>query len=194
MSINSFLDKKIKKSINSETNLIIKEKQASSDNDLLDNQLINLEDDIEIEKLEKEFEHIEKKIVYKNHPKNYGNLWTDEQRHTILKLMKKNDYTNQNNLYDEEVISKIAVKLERTDYGVKEEIRKMLYNDYIGGLGYNSLSLKYNIPESYIKLLIKIHLEKNGKKILESIQIENNILKSMIENIKLKKELDELNK
>ncbi len=175
MSINHFLDKKMK--TNLKINLV--------NDDLLDNESLNLE---------KEFEYIEKKIIKKNHPKNYGNIWTTEERNIILKQMKKNNYNNQTNLYDEEIITKIATKLERTEYAVKEEIKKMIYNDYLTYLNYNLLNSKYNIPESYIKLLIKIYLEKNGKKIIESIQLENNILKNTIENIKLKRELEELKK
>jgi hypothetical protein len=149
-------------------------------------------DDVEFE-LELEKELFTKSHLLKTHPKNYGHIWTDDERKIILRYLKKNNSSTDFNLYDDLTIQKIAKKIERSEYGVKEEIKKMIFNDYISE--YNSLtqlSKKYNTPEYNIKILIRIYLEKYGKKTLYPMEIENKILKCQIENIKLRKELREL--
>jgi hypothetical protein len=154
----------------------------------------NLDDAIELQKLEKELDE-KSNIIY---PKNHGNLWSDEERLIILNYLKKNNYSNNiinynSNLYDEKIIQKIAKKTERSEYGIKEEIKKMIFNDYINVYDtLSKISKKYCIPEHNIKILIRIYLEKNGKKIIFPLEMENNILKLQVENIKLKKELKEL--
>jgi hypothetical protein len=183
-SINNFIENKIK------YNKIIKNTN-SIDNEYENNELDILHDEIELEKLENEL--YTKSHIIKNYPKNYGNLWNDDERKIILSNLKKNNYINNPNLYDELVIEKIAKKTERSEHGVKEEIKKMIFNDYIYNLySYCELANKYHIPEHNIKLLIRIYIEKYAKKILYPIEIENKILKYQIENIKLKKELKEL--
>lgn len=174
-SINNFMTTKIK-----HDKMI---KQINDDTD-------SLYDEIEIEKLENELYNKSHSI---NYPKNYGNLWNDDERTLILNYMKKNTNFNNTSLYDDKIILKIAKKIERSEIGVKEEIKKMIFNDYIGEhCSLSKLSIKYNIPESNILILIKKYLEKNGKKCLYPIEMENKILKCKIENIKLKKELKEL--
>lgn len=184
-----------KKILSSSVNNLIENKIKQNNFDEGEiNELEELEvlhDEIELEKLEKEL--YTKSHISKNYPKNYGNLWIEDERKIILKYLKKNNYINNSNLYDDLVIEKIASKTERSEHGVKEEIKKMIFNDYISNN--NSLcelANKYNIPEQNIKILIKIYLEKYGKKILYPIELENKILKYQIENIKLKKELKEL--
>lgn len=167
--------------------------------DNLDN-LNDLSDEIELEKLEKEFAF--KCSNGTTQPKNYGNMWNDEERKIILSYMKKNNYSSSfndsngltgSNLYDDKIIQKIAKKTERSEHGVKEEIKKMIFNDYMGEFDtYSKLSIKYNIPEHCIKVLIRIYLEKYGKKILYPLEIENKILKYQVENIKLRTELAKL--
>ena len=154
-------------------------------------------DELELEKLEDEINIINNSSKYysENQPKNYGNLWTDDERNIIIKCLKKNDFlgVNKSNLYDELVIQKIAKKTERSIVGIKEEIKKMIFKDYIWEFyTYSKLSVKYNIPEQNIKILIKLYLEKYGDKILSPLEIENKILKYQVENIKLKYELKEL--
>ena len=176
-SINNYIESKIK--FNKTT------KNTHNINEL--NESNNEDDDIELEKA-------------KNYPKNYGNFWTDKERKIILKYLKKNiisEETYGSNLYDETIIHKIAKKTERSEFGVKEEIKKMIFNDYMWNLDfifdtYEKLFDKYNIPEHNIKILIRIYLEKYGMKILYPIEIENKILKYQVENIKLKNELKEL--
>lgn len=157
----------------------------------------NSSDEIELDKLEDEINIIKNNSKYHNdsQPKNYGNLWTDDERKTIIKYLKKNDYSNSNNsnLYDELIIQKISKKIDRSENGVKEEIKKMIFKDYVWESdSYAKLSTKYNIPEHNIKILIKLYLEKYGEKILHPLEIENKILKYQVENIKLKLELREL--
>lgn len=184
-SVNDIIGNKIK------SNKIIKQTYYNDVNNDDTNDLDMLSDEIELEKLEKELEI--KSHGFINHPKNYGNFWTEDERTLILNYLKKNKYINNSNLYDETQIQKIAKKTERSEAGVKEEIKKMIFNDYIGEFySLTQLSTKYNIPEHNIKILIKLYLEKYGKKILYPIEIENKILKSQVENIKLKKELKEL--
>lgn len=148
--------------------------------------------EIEMENLEKEFTELS--VNKTTRPKNYGNLWNDNERNIIINYMKKNNYCHENNLnlFDEKIIQKISKKIERSDYAVKEEIKKMIAIDYIKEFDYAVVCEKYNIPESYIKLIIKSYLEKNEKKIILPMEIENKILKIKIENIKLKKELKKL--
>lgn len=200
-SVNNYIENKIKSGKIIKNNTIYNnynnDDNDDDDNYNNDNELTELDilsEEIEIEKLENELNTKMREL--KNHPKNYGNLWTDEERKIILKYLKKNSFsieTGATNLYDESVIQKIAYKIERSEYGVKEEIKKMIFNDYIGVFdSYTKLSIKYNIPENNIKILIKLYLEKYGKKILYPIEIENKILKYQVENIKLKAELREL--
>lgn len=192
-TVNNYIENKIKSGKIIKNNNIYNN-YNNNENDNIDNELDILSEEIEIEKLENELNTKMREL--KNHPKNYGNLWTDEERKIILKYLKKNSFTIETgatNLYDESVIHKIAEKTERSEYGVKEEIKKMIFNDYIGEFdSYTKLSIKYNIPENNIKILIKLYLEKYGKKILYPIEIENKILKYQVENIKLKAELREL--
>ncbi len=156
------------------------------------NKLNIIDDDIELEKLDNEF-NLKYHADYQ--PKNYGNLWNDDERKIILNYLKKNDNIDDINLYDDKIIQKIARKIERSECGIKEEIKKMIFYDYIeNNYTIENLSDKYNINQNKIKILIKMFLEKYGNKYLLPITIENNILKCKIENIKLKKELSELNK
>lgn len=185
-SVNNFIENKINNNIIKQTNDDINNFDNVNSNDIND-----LHDEIEIEKLENEL-YI-KSHSSKNYPKNYGNLWTNDERKIILNYLKKNTNFNNTSLYDDEIILKIAKKTERSKVGVKEEIKKMIFNDYIEELySLTQLSTKYNIPEPNIKILIKLYLEKYGKKCLYPIEIENLILKCRIENIKLKNELKEL--
>lgn len=188
-SINDYIENKIIKNVyafNKKNNTQI-DRNISSDESELD----KLEDDINIIKNTSNNQYTNQ---YTNQPKNYGNLWTEDDRKIILRYLKKNNYSNNNlNLYDESVIQKIAKKTERSEIGIKEEIKKMIFKDYIWNFEtYTKLAQKYNIPEHNIKILIKLYLEKYGEKILYPLEIENKILKYQVENIKLKYELREL--
>lgn len=172
-SINNLIENKIKFG-----------KKYLSTNTIANNDENNLDNDLEME--------LEKNCKYSN-PKNYGNLWSDDERKIILSCLKKNKEQDNSNIYNEHVIKKIAKKTERSEFGVKEEIKKMIFNDYMGDFNsLDQLSLKYNIPERNIKILIKLYLEKYGEKMLYPMEIENKILKYKVENLKLKKELREL--
>jgi len=179
--VNNFIENKIK------YNKIIKQNTYDTTNF---DDINTLHDEIEIEKLENELYTKSHSI---NCPKNYGNLWNDEERKIILNYLEKNSNFNNISLYDDEIIFKIAKKTDRSEVGVKEEIKKMIFNDYIDKFySLTQISDKYNIPEPNVKILIKNYLEKYGKKYLYPIEIENRILKYKVENIKLKKELNEL--
>ena len=175
-----------------------------------DDNLENLEDLKELEELEKEFKS--KVYSYKSgdyqKPKNHGNLWTEQEKLVILKWMEKNDYNNlicnmeSNNsngtneywagMFDDNIIDQLSQELQRTQGSIREEIKKMVFTEYLKTLDYISISKKFNIPETNIKIIVKKHLEKNEKIIISSIETENKLLKVQIENIKLKNELIEL--
>ena len=167
------------------------ENKLITSSDIEKEELYDNEEETEEDKLDREF-ILKTKSNSIQYPKNYGNLWTDKERDKILKYLKKNNFNETNEIFDEIVIIKLAKKLERTEYGIKEEIKKMIFNEYLEGFKYDKISEKFNIPETNIKLLIKLFIKKNGKKYLNSIEYENTLLKLKIENIKLKKELEEL--
>lgn len=180
-SINNFIEKKIKT-----TNINV--------NTITNSDIYEIEDNEQIDILEKEFT-LKSKLNLQSYPKNYGNLWTEKERKKILKSLGKNnhDINKESDLFDNQVISDIARLIERTEYGVKEEIKKMIFNDYLKGFDYKEIGEKFNIPESNIKMLIKIYLDKNGKKIINQIETENKILQLHIDNVQLKKKIKELN-
>jgi hypothetical protein len=184
--LNDKLKKKDKISMNSLIEKKIDYKDINAEIDYSDNE-------IELEKLEKEL-ILKSKINTIEYPKNYGNIWKDEERDKIIKYLKKNNISENSNIFDDTIINDLANILERTEHGVKEEIKKMIFNDFMNGYDYNKLSKKFNFLETNIKLIIKMYIEKNGKKIINSLEFENKLLKYKIENIKLKKELEELNK
>lgn len=192
---NSFEIKNIK-SINKKLNFSNSdnfENSENSENSEKKIKLTGVEDDyIELEKLEKE-------LVLKSgsnslsHPKNYGNIWNENERDKIKKYLKKNKFDTSYGMFDESNIFDIAKKLQRSEFGVKEEIKKMIFTDYMNGLNYEKISDKFNIPTNNIKLILKFYMEKNSKKIINQMENENKLLKLKVENMKLKKELEELN-
>ena len=191
--MNSYIENKIKSDSNNRFNNSDISNKLNKLNKLNKQCEFNMTDEeIELEKLDEEFDS---KYHSSNQPKNYGNLWNETDRKIILNYLKKNNNIDEINLYDNKIIQKIARKIERSECGIKEEIKKMIFNDYIeNNYTIKKLSDKYNINQNKIKILIKMFLEKYGDKYLLPIMIENNILKCKIENIKLKKELVELNK
>jgi hypothetical protein len=153
------------------------------------NDLSDINDELELIKLDEE---LLIKLDVTN-PKNHGKIWSESERKKIKKLLQNNIYKNNNELFDEQNILVISKTLERTEYAIKEEIKKMLFNDYMNGIDYDNLTKIYNIPESNIKIIIKLFIDKNSKKIIDQLENENKLLKLKVENIKLKKEISELN-
>lgn len=192
-SANDIISNKIKHDkINlSKKNILCNIVESNEIDDNSTDELDILSEQIELEKLENE-------LYLKSHksqsqPKNYGNMWVDGDRKIILSYLKKYSNITNSNLYDELTIQKIAKKTQRSEYGVKEEIKKMIFNDYIEEIySLSQLEEKYYMSKINLKVLIKSYLEKHGKKTLYPIEIENKILKSKIDNIKLKIELKEL--
>jgi len=188
-SINKLINEKISnnklenKLFYSNINNKDKQYESESDND----------NDIELELLEKELtaKTSNNTMVY---PKNYGNFWSDKERKVILKNLNKNQDKNHEGLFDETSITKIAQKIERTEHAVKEEIKKMIFNDFINGYDYSFIENKFNTKKKNNKIIIKSYLEKNGKKIINLMETENKIISLQLENIKLKKELFKLQK
>ncbi len=79
-------------------------------------------ENIELEKLEKEFT-IKSGYNSSLHPKNHGNIWSDEERNKIIKYLLKNKFNKNYGMFDESNIFDIAKKIERSEYAVKEEIK-----------------------------------------------------------------------
>ena len=173
-----------KKSINEIISDKIVKNDVNNTNDLSD-----INDELELIKLDEE---LLIKLDVTN-PKNHGKIWSESERKKIKKLLQNNIYKNNNELFDEQNILVISKTLERTEYAIKEEIKKMLFNDYMNGIYYDNLTKIYNIPESNIKIIIKLFIDKNSKKIIDQLENENKLLKLKVENIKLKKEISELN-
>ena len=198
--LNKKSHKKINKIIENKINYI--NKNDLDDDDLDDDLDEDLDEDLdntnnkddyyELAKLDKELS-LKSKTNSSLYPKNYGNIWNDEERKRIIKLLKKNEFKKNYGIFDESTIFDIAKKLERTEYAVKEEIKKMIYNDYIEGESYEKISSYFNIPITNIKLILRIYIEKNSQKIINQIEIENKLMRLKIENIKLRNELSELN-
>lgn len=198
MSINQIIEDKIIKNNKEQKNFIgieqINSDLSSFDIDNDDEKNDNNENKyLELEKINKEKNtNTNTNTNLSSTPKNHGNLWSDDERNKILKLLKKHDFDKNCGMFDETNITEIATKLERTSYAVKQEIKKMIYNDFIEGLSYDKISTNFNIPKSNIKLILKLYLEKKSKKITEQFNNENELLRLKIENIKLKKELQEI--
>lgn len=150
----------------------------------------DINDNESIELLEKEL-IIKAKSNSMKYPKNYGNIWLEKERKIILKYLK-NYEINKDGFFNEDAIIKIAKKIERTEYGIKEEIKKMIFNDFMLGHDNKYIENKFNICEQNIKLIIKLYMEKNGKKIINMMETENKIISLQIENIKLKNELKKI--
>lgn len=171
-------------------------------NDFINKKIIVSDEyinEFELNDEENELYDLEKELILKtksnsiSYPKNYGNTWIDEERIIILNLLKNNNLKYDSGLFNELSIIDIAKKLQRTEYGVREEIKKMIFMDLLNGNNYKKISEKFNIPESNIKLILKLYIEKNSKKIINSMELENYLLQLQIQNIKLKKELEKLN-
>jgi hypothetical protein len=182
-----------------ENTIIKKRYEFDINNDTEINSVVSMSNQHEKEE-ESDVEQLEKELISKiqknniNYPKNYGNVWSEEERNKVLKYLKKKNKSTNQNLFLDSVITEIATKLERTESGVKEEIKKMIFNECIEGKDYLEISIKYNICESGIKIIFKQYIDKYGKKYYDSIELENKLLKIKIENIKLKNELKELQK
>ena len=194
LKVNKLLKKKIKKSINE----IINNKITKNTNDELYENKITKLNNLDNEELDDELElvKLDEELLIKSditNPKNHGKIWSENERKKIKKLLQNNIYKNNSELFDELNILAISKTLERTEYAIKEEIKKMLFNDYINGIDYENLTKIYNIPESNIKIIIKLFIDKNSKKIIDQMENENKLLKLKVDNMKLKKEICELN-
>ncbi len=147
----------------------------------------------EIDKLEIEFEN--NTIIKKKLPKNYGNKWTLEEREILIKKLKTNKEKIQNEAYSitkYDVIGKIGKKLGRTDGGVIGELKKIIYERYSKGEDLNLICEDLNLVYKNVKIMIKLYIEKESEQKINYYEKENKLLKLKIENIKLKRELDEL--
>jgi hypothetical protein len=193
-SINELIDNHI-----SNNNLI-------TDNSLLENESnesnqsnqpneSNESNQIKINDIDETFDsdNIDSEISQLIYPKNHGNYWTSQEREFIIKSLSSSIITNSSDFFDEENIEKMSKQIERSEYAIKEEIKKMIFNEFIKGVEYNDIANKFNMPVQNVKLLCRNHIDKHGKRFIANIRMENKILKLQMENLKLKKELREFN-
>lgn len=125
-----------------------------------------------------------------NNPKNSGKIWTDKERTKILKILNKEDQID--NIFTDKIIYTIAEKLERTSNSILSEIKKTIIKDFFNGNDINNISKKFNINEENINLIIKISSDDEINKQCLFFKKQNKLLRLKLENIKLRKELKEL--
>ena len=145
--------------------------------DIVEDDLIDLEEELNYK-------------VQTTLPKNYGNIWIDNDRKIIIELLQKSNIIE--NFHDHSIISKIANKISRSEGGVRSEIKKIIFNKYINGKEINEISNELNISENDIKYIIKVYLQNDSDKYIKLLEKENKILNLKIENLKLRKELSKL--
>lgn len=171
---------------------IKKSKKSSSINTIIDE---HIENDVKHSENNDEQSDIDvsSELSQLSYPKNHGNYWSELEREFILKSLSHSNITNSSNFFDDANIEKISKKIERSEYAVREEIKKMIFNEFIKGIDCDEIAIKFNMPIQNIKLLYRNYIDKHGKKFIENIRMENKILKLQIENLKLKKELRDFN-
>jgi len=142
----------------------------------------------EIDELEKELET----NISNGLPKKFGTKWLEEEISTVLVMLKKHkikDLTESN-----KTIIRIADKLNRSVGGVFGIIKKTVSDRYINGEEIEEIANELNLTFQTVKSIIKSYLIKDSDNIINLLEKENKLLKLKIENIKLKKELKEINK
>ena len=90
-------------------------------------------------------------------------------------------------------IIKLSKKLNRSVGGVLMQIKKIIFDKYIGGMEPELISNELSISFMTIKSIIKNYLLKDTDSTINLLEKENKLLRLKIENIKLKKELNSLN-
>lgn len=149
---------------------------------------------------------IEKKIDI---PIKYGSKWTDDDRKKLVNMLKNSskiiislddntknnifEYSPNNNSENNFLIKKIADKLDRTEGGIRAEIKKIIFEDYIRGKTTEQISENLNLTYKNIKSVIKIQLDKECDNEILLLEKENKLLKLKLENKKLKNELSIFN-
>lgn len=187
--INKIIEEQIKNNENQEIEYIPKKNIIFSKNHIISDYLKDIE---QIEEID-EIKQIRLINTPNEYPKNYGNIWRDDERKKILKFLENNNYEDIFGIFDEKIINNISKTLGRTEYAIQEEIKKMVYNEYISGYSHEIISKKFNIPIPNIKIILKLYIEKYHSKIINQLEIENKLMKLKLENIKLRKELEEIN-
>lgn len=139
-------------------------------------------------------EELERELESKtNLPKNFGNKWTEKDKKKLLSYLidsKKNISFE----LDDPLINKLAKKFSRSVGGIKAEIRRIVFEKYINGNDIENISAELNIIYRDVKQIIKLHLEKESENEINILEKENKLLKLRIENIKLRKELNQIQK
>jgi hypothetical protein len=191
-NLDNFLDK-----INSKkkSNLIF-EKYDQNQSDEQDESAesvdsVESEEQVESEEIDQLEIELESNIM-NGLPKNFGTKWLEEEILTVLAMLKKHkikDLSESN-----KTIIRIANKLNRSIGGVFGIIKKTVSDKYINGADIEEIATELNLTFQTVKSIIKSYLIKDSDNIINLLEKENKLLKLKIENIKLKKELKEINK
>ncbi len=167
--------------------LIYKNNKLISDSEDEENNFNTNSDKNSDEELEMELES--KSIL----PKNFGNKWTEKDKKKLLSYLtdSKSNISFQS---DDPLIIKLATKFSRSVGGIKAEIRRIVFEKYMSGFDIENISFELNIIYRDVKQIIKLHLEKESENEISLLEKENKLLKLRIENIKLRKELNQIQK
>ncbi len=139
-------------------------------------------------------EELERELENKtNLPKNFGNKWTEKDKKKLLSYLIDSK-KNMSFELDDPLINKLAKKFSRSVGGIKAEIRRIVFEKYINGNDIENISAELNIIYRDVKQIIKLHLEKESENEINILEKENKLLKLRIENIKLRKELNQIQK
>ena len=94
----------------------------------------------------------------------------------------------------DKTVRKIAKKLNRSTGGVYVLVKKNVFEKYIEGQEPEQIASKLNLTFKSVRLMIKSFILFNSDNMIGLLEKENKLLELKINNIKLKKELYELNK
>ncbi len=184
------LNKNYKKSIyNKSTKIVDSDSDFESCTESEKDEEKDEEQDEDYDNLEKELENKYKK----NYPKNYGSKWSEKDKNKLLEQLINCKYI----IYfdsDDVMINKLAIKLKRSIGGIKAEIRRVVFEQYMEGIDAEAISKKFNIIFRDVKQIIRLHLEKESENEINLLEKENKLLKLRIENAKLRDELKNIQK
>jgi hypothetical protein len=183
------LNQKYKSIYNKSTKIVDSDSDFESCTESEKDEEKDEEQDEDYDNLEKELENKYKK----NYPKNYGSKWSEKDKNKLLEQLINCKYI----IYfdsDDVMINKLAIKLKRSIGGIKAEIRRVVFEQYMEGIDAEAISKKFNIIFRDVKQIIRLHLEKESENEINLLEKENKLLKLRIENAKLRDELKNIQK
>lgn len=136
-------------------------------------------------------------ITIENKPTKYGTAWLEEDRIKLIEIIHNHNNKHDKNKHfieNTKLMNKLVKNLERSEGGIKSEIKKIIFNKYLDGNTFESISKEFNTNPSIIISLYNQYLDKNSDKKIDLLEKENKILKLRLENKKLLDELRSNNK